>query len=123
MAHPVVASSRQLWTNTAPTYSSNVGRTSVLSASRLIQLTDSLSPITNDSLVPDFGAGAGAVTLALASRFSKTKIIATEISASMLEKISQANCPNITARVLDARDFSSELDKGSFSHVFNTFML
>ena len=123
MAHPAVASSRQLWTNTAPTYSSNVGRTSALSASRLIQLTDGLSPITNDSLVLDVGAGTGAVTLALASRFSKTKIIATDISASMLEKISQANCPNITARVLDARDLSSRLDKGSFSHVFNTFML
>ena len=123
MPHPVVASSRQLWTTTAPTYSSNVGRTSALSASRLLQLTDSVSPITNDSLVLDVGAGTGAVALALASGFPNTRIVATDISASMLENISEVNCPNITTRVLDARDLNRELDKGSFSHVFNTFML
>lgn len=43
MSHPVVASSRQLWTTTAFTYFSNVGRPSGLSASRLLQLTNSLS--------------------------------------------------------------------------------
>ena len=73
MSHPVVASSRQLWTTTAITYSSNVGRTSGLSASRLLQLTDSLFPITNDSLLLDVGAGTGAVILGSCFTFLQNK--------------------------------------------------
>ena len=113
----------QPWTTTAPTYSSNVGRTSALSASRLLEFADRLAPITNKSLVLDVGAGTGAVAFALASRFSNTKIIATDISASMLENISAAKFPNVQTRVLDARHLSTEFEKGIFSHVCNTFML
>ena len=123
MSPPGTVTLQQAWTTTAPTYSSNVGRTSALSASRLVQLTDGVSPITDDSLVLDVGAGTGAVTFALASHFSRTNIIATDISQSMLDGITAANLPNVQTRVLDALCLSRVLDKETYSHVFNTFML
>ena len=123
MSHPGTVASQQAWTTTAPTYSSNVGRTSALSASRLVQLIDGKSPITDDSLVLDVGAGTGAVTFALASRFSRTNIVATDISKSMLDSITAASFVNVQTRVLDARCLTRELDKEKYSHVFNTFML
>ncbi|KAK3167187.1 hypothetical protein OEA41_010313 [Lepraria neglecta] len=113
----------QPWSTTAPTYSSNVGRTSAFAAARLIELVHSKRPIIPDSLILDNGAGTGAVTLALASQFPTTCTIATDISASMLSSISAQQLPNVTTRVLDARTLTQELEKGSFTHVFNTFML
>ena len=123
MSHPGMVASQEAWTTTAPTYSSNVGRTSALSASRLVQLIDGKSPIADDSLVLDVGAGTGAVTFALASRFSRTNIVATDISKSMLDSIAAANLANVQTRVFDAHCLSRELDKKTYSHVFNTFML
>lgn len=93
MSYPALARPHQPWTTTAPTYSSNVGRSSALSASRLLQLTHILSSITNQSLVLDVGTGTGAVTFAIASRFPKTNITATDISASMLKLFPQQVFP------------------------------
>ncbi len=41
----------------------------------------------------------------------------------MLDNIAAANHPNVKTRVLDARCLSRDLDKGTFSHVFSTFVL
>ena len=115
--------SQQEWSTTAPSYAANVGRTSALSASRLLELTNGLSPITENSVALDVGAGAGAVTFAIASSSPWTKILATDISNSMLDHIAASRLPNVSTQVLDARDLSQQLDKASFTHVFNAFML
>ncbi|MCJ1240722.1 hypothetical protein MMC14_008726 [Varicellaria rhodocarpa] len=121
------------WSTTAPTYSSNVGRTSALAASRLISLAQTLSPITPSSSILDNGAGTGAITLAIAAAHPSTSILATDISGPMLTSITSASTNSnqsknqsftkISTRVLDARSLTSTLKKDSFTHVFNTFML
>ena len=116
-------STYQAWSSTAPTYAANVGRTSALSASRLLELSDGLSRITRESTILDVGAGTGAVTFALASNFPSTKILAVDISAAMLNDIAAPRLPNVSTEVLDARNLSQKLEKESFSHVFSTFML
>ncbi|KAI9881442.1 MAG: hypothetical protein M1830_000004 [Pleopsidium flavum] len=116
-------SSQEGWSTTAPTYSSNVGRTSALSAVRLSELAHNLSPVSSTSKILDNGAGTGAVTLHLASQFPSAHILATDISASMLENISAAKLPNVATQVLDARSLSKELQPETFTHAFNTFML
>ncbi|KAI4125970.1 MAG: hypothetical protein LQ338_003996 [Usnochroma carphineum] len=123
MSRPTTVSSQEDWSTTASTYSSNVGRTSALSAARLLELVHNTSPISSTSKVLDNGAGTGAVTFALASQFPSAHILATDISASMLENISAANLPNVTTKVLDARSLSQGLQPGTFTHAFNTFVL
>ena len=117
------SSAYQACSSTAPTYAANVGRTSVLSASRLLELSYGLSRITEESAVLNVGAGTGAVTFAVTSNFPSTKILATDISATVLNNIAAPQLPNVSARVLDARNLSQQLEKGSFSHIFDTFML
>ena len=111
------------WSLTAPSYSSNVGRISALAAFRLVELVNKRHHISNSSKVLDIGAGAGAVTLAVASDFSETHVLATDVSPSMLTTISAHGMPNVTTQVLDARELSRSLKRESYSHVFNTFML
>lgn len=111
------------WSRTAPTYSSNVGRTSALAATRLSDLAHNRSHISSTSMILDVGAGTGAITFALSSQFPSAHILATDISASMLENISTASLPNVTTQVLDARSLGPELRPGTFTHVFNAFML
>lgn len=123
MSEPPVTSSHQPWSTTSLTYSSNVGRTSAFAAARLLQLAHGLSPVSSDSYVLDDGAGTGAITSAVAAQFPSTPVLATDISASMLANISSQHLPNVATRVLDARLLSESLEKESFSHVFNTFML
>ena len=114
----------EAWSTTAPTYSTNVGRVSALSASRLIDLASALSPTnTSTSTCLDVSAGAGAVTLALAVRYPATPILATDISASMMSHITSQDAAKVQTLVLDARMLSQKLPKESFTHVFNTFML
>ena len=111
------------WSTTAPTYSSNVGRTSAFAAHRLCQLANSLSPMTSTSRVLDNGAGTGAVTFAVAIQFPSTQILSSDISAQMLDNISRAELKNVETRVLDARSLRPVLQERSFTHVFNAFML
>lgn len=118
MSHP-----NEPWSTTAPTYSSNVGRTSILSASRLLEHVNQLSPISRESTVLDNGAGTGAVTCAVASRFPGTRIRATDTSASMLTSIDAQQLLNVKTQVLDARYLCQAFESGTFSHVFSTFML
>jgi len=111
------------WSKTAPTYADNVGRTSAMSASRLVELAHGLSRITGDSTALDVGAGAGAVTFAIASSFPWTQILAADVSSTMLEDIAASQLPTVTTQVLDARSLTKKLQKESFTHVFSTFML
>lgn len=41
----------------------------------------------------------------------------------MLENISAARLPNVSTEVMDTRSLGEKLHHGSFTHVFNTFML
>ena len=117
-------SSAASWSESAANYSGNVGRTSALSATRLCELADSVSPILrSSSTILDVGAGAGAVTLAIASRAPSTRILATDISGSMLDNISSKGLQNVSTQVVDARNLVPELGKDRFTHVFCTFML
>lgn len=116
-------SSHQGWSSTAPTYSSNIGRTSAFAADRLSWLANELSPITSTSRILDNGAGTGAVTFALVTKFPSTQILAIDISAKMLDNISQAQLPNVKTHVLDAQSLRPTLQEESFTHVFSTFML
>ena len=111
------------WSSTAPSYCSNVGRTSALAASRLVELLNNQYPISINSKVLDNGAGAGAVTLAVASSFPGAHVVATDISPSMLTTISAYGLPNVTTHVIDARELSRSLKRGTYSHAFSTFML
>ena len=116
-------SNHEIWSSTAPTYSSNVGRTSAFAADRLCQLANELSSMTSTSRVLDNAAGTGAVTFAVATQFPSTHILSTDISVKMLDSISRAELPNFETRVLDARSFRPALQDQSFTHVFNAFML
>ena len=111
------------WSSTAPSYCSKVGRTSALGASRLVELLNNQCPISINSKVLDNGAGAGAVTLAVASNFPGAHVVATDISPSMLTTISAYGLPNVTTHVIDARELSRSLKRGTYSHAFSTFML
>ncbi|KAL6719681.1 hypothetical protein ACLMJK_001602 [Lecanora helva] len=123
MSQSTLNTADQAWSTTAPNYAANVGRTSAISASRLMDLGHGLSRITTESSILDVGAGTGAVTSAVASKFPSTKILATDISASMLGDIDALKFPNVSTKVLDARTLSKEFVQKSFSHVFNAFML
>ena len=107
---------------TASTYASNVGRTSALSATRLIQLAHTTKPLTPSSTVLDNGAGTGAATFAVAAQFPDTHVTATDISASMLDHIA-SQLRNVTTQVVDALKLTSHFTDRPFTHVFNTFVL
>ncbi|KAL8823956.1 MAG: hypothetical protein Q9191_005411 [Dirinaria sp. TL-2023a] len=111
------------WASTASSYSGNVGRTSALAASRLVELVNMKCEIGSGSRVLDNGAGAGAVTFTVASSFPETHVLATDVSSSMLATITACGLPNVTTQVIDARDLSHRLERKSYSHVFSTFML
>ena len=112
------------WSTTAPTYATNIQKTSGLSASHLVGLAHAVEPISEDtSYVLDNGAGTGAVTLSIAARLPGTRTLATDTSASMLSNIDAQYLPNVSTQVVDARELTQKLDKGTFTHVFSTFML
>lgn len=111
------------WSSTASSYSANVGRTSALAASRLIELVNKQCGISSGSQVLDNGAGTGAVTFAVALNFPGAYVLATDVSPSMLATISAHGLPNVTTQVVDARELSHSLEQNSYSHVFSTFML
>ena len=123
MSLPTTIPNRETWSITAETYSSNVGRTSSLAATRLLTLVQEALPITSTSHVLDNGAGTGAVTFAVASQLPSTHVLATDLTPAMLSNISSANFPNVSVRALDARSLSQELPSDSFTHAFSTFML
>ena len=123
MARSGLAAAHEPWTSVANNYGCDVGRTSSRFANRLLQLAHDLSPISAESLILDNGAGTGAVTLAIASQSPSAKIIATDVSASMLDNISARRLPNVSTWVVDARVLSESLGRENFTHVFNTFVL
>lgn len=96
-------SNHEAWSSTAPTYSSNIGRTSAYATNRLCQLANELSPMTPTSKILDNTAGTGALTFAMATQFPSTQNLSTDIPAKMLDSISRAILPNVETRVLDAR--------------------
>lgn len=137
MAQPLTMPSQAGWTTTAPTYSSNVGRTSAISAARLSELAHALSPISFSSeilgmsclktrilkaagfsssrqsqlirLRADNGAGTGAITFEISSQYAGANILATDISAGMLKNIDQAKLLGVKTKVLDTRSLSKEM--------------
>ena len=115
------------YSKAAPTYAPSVGPISSVAAARLLQLTTDLapdrSPTSDNSSVIDVGAGTGAVALAVASQNPLTLVTAVDVSASMLALIDAQKHPNITTRVLDARELVHELPEETYTHAFSTFML
>ena len=118
-----MSSSERAWSSTAPTYSSNIARTSAVSAAKLIKKVNELRSIETDAHVLDNGAGTGAVALHVASHYPAAKVVATDISASMLDNVRQAGFGNVETRIADTRTLSRELGNNIYTHVFNTFML
>ena len=116
-------SSEQKWSTTAPTYSSNIARTSAIAAKNLVGKVNKLRSIETNATILDDGAGTGAVSLHVAANAPSAQILATDISQSMLDTVKIAGHANVSTQVADARTISQQLGKDRFTHVFNTFML
>lgn len=110
------------WKPAASHYGSNVGRTSAHAASSLVTLASTLSPVDASSHVIDVGAGAGAVTVHVATT-TKATITASDLHQSMLDSIAVPPDTPLTKTPADARALTSVFPSGHFSHVFCTFML
>lgn len=97
------------WSGTAINYSSNVGRSSLLAASRLVAVANEYLPFLSmsssspaeqgplstslhsdeaPSSVLEVGSGTGAVTLTIANEFPFIPILATDMSTEMLDILS-----------------------------------
>ena len=113
---------QEAWSATAPNYSKGLGQVTTSSANMLVEMGNTLKPL-NESYVLDVGAGTGAVTLALKSKYPNTKILATDITPAMLQTIAEQILPNVATQIVDARGLTATLGKDRFSHVFSSFML
>ena len=116
-------SSEQKWSTTAPTYSANIARTSAVAAKHLVEKVNNLRSIDSNATILDNGAGTGAVSLHIAANMPSTRVLAADISQSMLDTIEAAGHANVSTQIADARIISGQLGKERFTHAFNTFML
>lgn len=74
-------------------------------------------PIGPHSVVLDVAAGTGA--LALAAARSGARVMATDFSPGMVERIAAAGAPNVEARVMDGQ--ALDLSDRTFDAVFSIF--
>jgi ubiquinone/menaquinone biosynthesis C-methylase UbiE len=127
-AKDVPFSDPSAWSNHAKQYDDAVGRSSRLGSAHLISLTETLSPYLSDpdARAIDLGAGTGSLTFELAKKYTELPILATDISAGMLDQLmaSPLATPNITIQVADMRSpIGGAAEAGSFSHVFSTMAI
>ncbi|SEN47610.1 Ubiquinone/menaquinone biosynthesis C-methylase UbiE [Sphingomonas gellani] len=74
-------------------------------------------PLTQDSRVLDVAAGTGALTL-LAAR-TGARVLATDFSPGMVDRVAASNLPNVDVQVMDGQALT--LEDSSFDAVFSIF--
>ena len=123
----MATSAADRWSTAATAgYSTSVARSTTRSASRIIELARERKPIDETSAVLDVGAGSGAVALEVALGAPSTKVLATDISESMLDNVEKAGLANVSTLVADVSHLGTALHQQAghgFSHIFCTFML
>ena len=109
------------WAPSAHTYPSTVEGTTTYAAVRIIEIADHESPMQNSQIL-DVGSGTGALALTAASKFPSASILATDLTPSMLQFLSERKLDNVETQVVDALRLSEDLPKEGFSHAFSTFV-
>lgn len=116
------------WDFHAQHYDDAVGKSSHHGISRLISLVETVNPPLSspDARVLDLGAGTGSLAFQLTEKYPTLPILATDISAGMLEQIRASSLwtSNITTQVVDMRaPVGGSVSEGEFSHVFSTMAI
>lgn len=112
------------WSNATSTYQDHVGRMSLSAADRLTTMVHEIHVFDEDrSFVLDNGAGTGALTTTLKFKYPALRVLAADISPSMLKMIEEKHLPNTETLVLDAGELNGPLGSRIFSHVLSTFMI
>ncbi len=115
-------STEEPWSNHSAAYEAQVSRMTRQSAHRLIDLTAPYS--AESSYVLDSGAGTGSVTIALCEQFPSIRVLATDLSQTMLDILDTKKLRNVSTRLLDACVLDNkELGNDTFSHCLCTFMV
>ena len=125
-------SSSETWSNAAGHYAAQMALATSQATERLINLTNSKLPFdATTSLILDNGAGNGVLTTALTISFPGLRIVAADISPTMLATLDAKCLPHVSTLVMDAcveddddddDDNHAALPPAHFSHVLSTFM-
>lgn len=115
------------WSVAAQRYAVTITRATDIAGAKVVGMANALHAITAESSVIDVGAGTGAVSLAVATRFPSAKIRATDLSSEMLVKLreqcSDTQSKNLKTEIADANKLGEKYEPGSFSHAFCNFTL
>jgi ubiquinone/menaquinone biosynthesis C-methylase UbiE len=125
---------KENWDSAAALYDGAVGRYSASAAERLVTVADAARSFTTPgSSAIDLGAGTGSIAHALAARFPELPVLATDVSAGMLEQLrskgkgqGRADTRITTAIVDMAAPVEGEGGgerRGAFSHALSSFAL
>lgn len=113
------------WSDAAKVYAAQASTMTITAADRLIEIAHSIQPFSSESYVLDNGAGNGALTVALISRFPNAKALAADAAPGMISILKERAIPNVETKVMDAcvENAPNGLKNESFSHVLSTFMV
>lgn len=114
------------WSAAARVYAKSIEKTTTDGANALLDLVETIKPLSADSVVFDSGAGSGALTALVHARSGgKATITATDVAPGMLALLAERNLPGVTTQVLDAtRDHVEQgLPEGHFTHAVSSFMV
>ena len=109
------------WAPSAHSYSTTVAETTIYAAGRIIELANQKLSL-NDNRILDVGSGTGAVALTAASQYPSARILATDLTPSMVLQVSERQIANVDTKVVDALKLRESLPAQEFSHVFSTFV-
>lgn len=129
MVNPANTNVGRDWSPAPAKYASTVGRPTAEGASLIVDMAHTLTPITDTSKILDIGAGTGAVTLEVASRYPHTSILATDLSQTMLEPLKakleamSLSENNVVLSSLDANAIGNTYAPSSFTHILCNFVL
>ncbi|KAK8203398.1 hypothetical protein M8818_005289 [Zalaria obscura] len=113
---------QESWTHASEGYQQRIGACTVHGTARLVEIINELSPFTEDSYVLDNGAGTGSILIKVKEKSPATKILATDISPGMLERVDALKLPNVSTQVEDASTLAG-LPDDTFTHVLTSFMI
>lgn len=110
------------WTRTSNVYQDCVGKCTLGGTGRLVDKVNEFLPFNTGSYALDNGCGGGTISLRIKALSQATRILATDLSAGMLDQVANLRLPGVETQRADAVTLNG-LQDDTFTHVLTSFMI
>jgi ubiquinone/menaquinone biosynthesis C-methylase UbiE len=115
-------SANEGWTKASESYQNTIRQLTLEAVSHLTDVIHEYAPFSDQSFVLDNGAGSGSLASSIKHKHPSIKLLATDISLGMLEKLDSPDLPNVSTQLENAIGLHGLGDE-VFTHALSSYVM